>query len=189
VSVVSYDAATGRATTTWVSDGGRFGPPPANHTFTATLSYDTPTGRLASVSYSNGTHVDFAVVDLGRPGVVLANTATTNIDLDVVARSPAGRLNEEITANAAGTWVDANPAGPNFTYDAAGRLAESWDNQVRTTYNYGTASCGEATAGKNTNLVSSTRGTTTTSYCYDRADRWCPAAPSRPSPTTTTATP
>jgi RHS repeat-associated protein len=175
LSGVAYDAATGRAASTTVTDGGLFGTPPANHTLTATHNYDGPTGRLASVSYSNGTHVDFTVDELGRPAAVVAATATTNIDADLVARSLAGRITEEITVNAAGNaFVDANPAGPNYAYDPAGRLTESWDNQIRTTYNYGTATCGEATTGKNTNLVSSTRGTTTTSYCYDRADRVIP---------------
>jgi RHS repeat-associated protein len=174
-SLSAYDPATGRLSSMQVSDGGFLAPPPATHAFSAMPSYDAVTGRLTGVTYSNGSSSVLSYDSGGRPASVsYTGPGGTGIGLDALTRSPAGRVVDQVTLNATG-FVDANPAGPNYGYDGAGRLTEWWDAGTKVTHGYGTATCGEAAAGKNTNLTSITRqGQAAETYCYDLADRIAP---------------
>ena len=75
--------------------------------------------------------------------------------------------------------VDPQPGAPNYQYDGAGRL--TWakvrqsgaPNTREYTYNFApTGGCGlNAAAGKNTNRTSIVDAGTTSTFCYDFADR------------------
>ena len=105
-----------------------------------------PGGRLVGVSWS------------------LASGAAVT---DTVARSPAGRV-----VDGAVDGVDVH-GGDNYVYDGAGRLVAAWVPGHTLAYGYAaTGGCGtSAGAGANTNRTSVTDNGTTTSYCYDMADR------------------
>jgi RHS repeat-associated protein len=72
-------------------------------------------------------------------------------------------------------------AGDDFTYDAVGRLTTA--SVPGQTYNYSfatTASCSSRMGvGRNTNRTSMVVGATTTTYCYDEADRLVSTTDSR----------
>jgi RHS repeat-associated protein len=136
-------------------------------------SYDTA-GELAGVSYpggvgnaGNGTNLGGLATDpAGRP-VGLAWALQGSTVTDTVVRDQAGRVVEETLDG-----VDHGPGVPNFVYDGAGRLTSALVPGHAYTYGYGPAGCGTLTdAGKNTNRTSMTDNATTTSYCYDHADR------------------
>lgn len=137
----------------------------------------TTAGELASVAYptgagntGNGTTLTTIAKDpAGRlTGLTWTLAAGTTVT-DAVTRSQSGRVIDETIDG-----VDAYPAGQNFTYDAAGRLATA--RVPGHTYTYGYAAsggCGVATAaGKNTNRTTLVvDGGTPVTYCYDHADR------------------
>jgi len=87
---------------------------------------------------------------------------------DAVTRSQSGKVIDESIDGA-----DVH-AGNNFAYDGAGRLSAAWAGTHAYTYAYDASSpsCTKATAaGKNTNRTSATVDATTTTYCYDAADK------------------
>ena len=141
----------------------------------AQASYDAG-GDLASVSYpgglangGNGSALAVARDGAGRTarltwtgagGAVLAESEVT--------RSQSGKVVDERIDG-----TDADAAGPNYTYDAAGRLRSARVPGHALSYAYDpSGGCGPlASAGNNTNRTSVTDNGATTTYCYDNADR------------------
>ena len=157
-----YDPSTGRATTTTL-DG----------TTVSTSSYDSA-GRIATVSYGNGTSTEAGYDSSGRQNAVtITDKQGASGENDTF--SAAGRLaDQQVFTGSA--FTDANPAGANYVYDGAGRLTQADLPGVAYAYGYGpTTGCPANDAGANTNrstaTVATSGGSTTTSYCYDAADR------------------
>jgi RHS repeat-associated protein len=155
---LTYDAA-GRAdtqvlgTTTTLSDA----------------TYDT-FGELTSVAYSNGTRLanvnrdqmgNVTSVKWNQPGFVL-------LAKDSLTRSQSGRVIDQMLDNA----DDANLAGNNYVYDAAGRLIHAWTWGHELDYSFA-GGCGAASlvAGRNTNRTAVTDNSVTRTYCHDTADK------------------
>jgi RHS repeat-associated protein len=148
----------------------------------ASATYDTTSGRLTNVSYptgtgniGNGTTGTFGIDNLGRPNAMTWNgPGGTLLTSDTVTRSLAGDVKDESIDG-----VDAYVTGDNFTYDAANRLTAARVSAHTYTYNYAAAGgCGTDTAaGLNSNRTSMVDNTTTTTYCYDNADRLTSTTP------------
>ncbi len=161
-------------------------PVPASWTTLSTLTYDT-WGRNTTVVYDNGVTTTFGFDTWQRPNSVTHTKAGATLFSDTVVRSVAGRIIDR-TVNG----VDPNTGGSNYTYDGAGRLT-AWSERdvagaqnVSGTYSFayagGTlpASCSgisgvNVLAGLNSNRTTQTvtqgGSTTTTTFCYDFADR------------------
>ncbi|MFB9902390.1 PA14 domain-containing protein [Allokutzneria oryzae] len=141
----------------------------------STVGYDAA-GEMASADYSNGTGLKAIGKDAaGRVTSLTWKLASGEI-VSSVARSRSGVITDESLGGA-----DARPSGPNYRYDAAGRLTEAWVAGHQFTYDFTSPAAAEcptgtqANAGANTNrmrLVDVTAsGTAETRYCYDAADR------------------
>jgi YD repeat-containing protein len=137
----------------------------------------TAGGELASVDYDNGTRLARVGRDTaGRLTELDWQLANGKHVVSKVQRSRAGTVVDESLGGA-----DARPDGPNYRYDAAGRLVESWVAGHHYGYDYVSASAAgcpagtRADAGRASNLIALTdvmpAGTETTRYCYDGADR------------------
>ncbi len=95
---------------------------------------------------------------------------------DAVVRSQSGRILQD-------TLTDGTtPYTSTYSYDTVGRLVTAVIPNHTLSYGFGTASCGNANAGKNGNRSSQTdvytapgsgspTSTTTIGYCYDSTDR------------------
>ncbi len=142
----------------------------------AVSGYDT-SGELASVSYANGSSL--ASIGKDPSGAVTSLDWRTSDGHDVAAgvtRTIAGTITNE-TLNG----VDPNTGGPDYIYDAAGRLVQAYATGHHYTYDLtstASSSCPtgtQANAGMNTNRIrlldQTSSGTATTDYCYDAADR------------------
>ncbi|MBM0274416.1 PA14 domain-containing protein [Micromonospora tarensis] len=142
----------------------------------ATSEYSAA-GELRSVRYANGT----ALSEVGRDATGRVTRLTWSLRngqrvVSAVERSRAGTVVDDQLAG-----VDARPSGPNYRYDAAGRLTEAWVVGHHFGYDYTSASassCPTGTApnaGANSNAVAvadeTTAGRAVTSYCFDSADR------------------
>ncbi|MGW4065472.1 PA14 domain-containing protein, partial [Amycolatopsis sp. NPDC004747] len=157
-------------------DAGRLLSTKLGGTTFATANYNT-SGELAGVTYGNGSSL--ANVDRDTAGRLTGLTwktsgaATTTVS---VSRTRAGTIFDETLPGDVG-----NPSGPDYSYDAVGRLTDAWVRGHHFTYDFtssGAASCpagAVAAAGANSNRVKMTdtvgTTTTTTGYCYDSADR------------------
>jgi RHS repeat-associated protein len=143
----------------------------------ATVGYDTA-GELTSVAYANGSSLS-AVGKDPSGGRVTSLTWRTSDQVSVtstVSRSRAGMVVDESLGG-----VGPRPGGPNYVYDALGRLTQAWVSGHHYTYDFtslapaGCPSDTQGTAGMNTNRVrfldETTAGTGETGYCYDAADR------------------
>ena len=138
----------------------------------ATVAYDTA-GELVSVAYpANNTALAALTRDpVGRvTGVTWALAGGVTLT-DTVSRSQAGRVVDESVDG-----TDADPTGPNFAYDAVGRLSAARVPGHTLAYGYtdqgaGCPGVGAIPSGRNTNRTFLTDNTVTTSYCYDHADR------------------
>ncbi len=189
-TTTSYDLA-GRVTDTVApGDGrhtdydavGRVSSQKAGTSPSTLLTVATPTynqfNELASAAYptgtgngGNGTTATLAYDDFHRKNSVSYTQGSTLLASDAVTYTRSGRINNQIIDG-----VDVNPSN-NFTYDTAGRLTAASVPGHNLSYNFGnTASCPSysgsylATSGANSNRASAT-DTTTTTYCYDAADR------------------
>jgi YD repeat-containing protein len=142
----------------------------------ATVKY-TPGGEVAGVTYANGTSLADVVRDTAGRVTTLTWKLSDNKQVSsTVKRTKAGTIVDESLAG-----VDARPGGPNYVYDAAGRLVQAYTTGHHFTYDFtsqSSKSCPAGTepnAGRNNNAVrvlDETRsGTATTEYCYDNADR------------------
>jgi len=144
-------------------------------TSAVTVAYDPTTKLFASAAYSNGTSSSItrdpstgATIGLGwafptsQPGIT-----------DTVVRSQSGRILQDNLTD--GTSTDTS----TYSYDAVGRLITAQIPGHILSYGFGaTTGCGTGTdpsAGMNGNRSSFVdqhgTTTTTTSYCYDNADR------------------
>ena len=136
----------------------------------ATPSYDT-SGRLSGVTYPTAGSQALAISrdTLGRTigtDYTLGN-GTTHLT-DTVTRSQSGQITS-------GTELGASKA---YTYDKAGRLTAATIGANTYGYSFAAPSgttCNQASANlnshKNSNRTSQTINGTTTTYCYDQADR------------------
>ncbi|MFI0470177.1 PA14 domain-containing protein [Saccharopolyspora sp. 5N102] len=144
-------------------------------TVLAMPGYDAA-GELASVNYGSGTSLTTIGKDqAGRVTSLAWRKPDATQVVSTVTRSRAGTITDETLAG-----TDARPTGPNYLYDAAGRLTEAWVTGHHYTYDFTTAPTGcptgtQANAGANTNRLrlvdAAGSGTTETGYCYDAADR------------------
>ncbi|MEU8824343.1 PA14 domain-containing protein [Streptomyces sp. NPDC048636] len=140
----------------------------------ATVALDEG-GQLEKVAYAGGAKL---AVRRDAAGRITAKDWTLADGRELpsrVTRARSGVVTDESTAG-----EDPREDGPNYRYDAAGRLVDAWVTGHH--YGYGftgaPADCPEGTeagAGDNGNRLRLTDrtadGTTTTGYCYDAADR------------------
>ncbi|MEU4210577.1 PA14 domain-containing protein [Streptomyces sp. NPDC026206] len=141
----------------------------------AETRYDTG-GDIAGVTYANHTRLDVARDPAGRIVTKNWTLADGRTLASKVTRSRSGTVVDESTAG-----EDARPDGPDFRYDAAGRLTDAWVTGHHYSYDFTSdapAGCPQGTranAGANGNrvrLLDRTKsGTAETGYCYDGADR------------------
>ncbi|MFI6641781.1 PA14 domain-containing protein [Streptomyces sp. NPDC050504] len=141
----------------------------------AETGYDAG-GALERVRYGNGTQLSVGRDEAGR--VVAKNWTLAD----------GGKLPATVRRSQSGTVVDESVAGkegradgPDFEYDAAGRLVRAWiagHEYSRDFTAQAPADCpsgSRANAGLNGNVVRATdrtaTSTVTTGYCYDDADR------------------
>ncbi|MFI6137953.1 PA14 domain-containing protein [Streptomyces griseus] len=133
-------------------------------------------GSLRSVRYANGMRLSVARDEAGRitaKNWVLADGTERTSE---VTRSRSGAVVDESLAG-----QESGPGGPDFRYDAAGRLVEARITGHTYTRDFTAPSAGEcpdgtrANAGANGNVARLTDrtadGSTVTGYCYDDADR------------------
>ncbi|MFJ9843497.1 PA14 domain-containing protein [Kitasatospora sp. NPDC101155] len=163
VKTVQYDAA-GRVTT--VSFGA---------TMLATARYDEG-GDIAGATYANGTRLDVGRDPEGRTVAKNWTLADGRTLSGTVTRSRSGTVVKESTAG-----EDPRPDGPDYRYDAVGRLTDAWVTGHHFTYDFTSpapAACPAGTsanAGANGNRVRlldrTESGTAETGYCYDGSDR------------------
>ncbi|QFZ24798.1 hypothetical protein EKG83_40080 [Saccharothrix syringae] len=142
----------------------------------ATATY-TAAGELASVAYANGSSL--SAVGRDGTGATTSHTWRTGDGASVVSAVTRTRAGTVVDESLAG--VDARPTGPNYAYDAVGRLTEAWVAGHHYTYDFTSsapAACPAGTkadAGLNTNRVrlldETASGVVETGYCYDAADR------------------
>jgi RHS repeat-associated protein len=177
-TVTGYDATALLATTAMPTVAG---------TVLASVSFDA-IGRATTVTYASGVTSSTGFDGLQRVNSLTHAKGATPVTANTVARNPAGQIVDDTVDG-----VDANPAGANYTYDNAGRLVD-WSvrdpesgNVTHGTYNFASYSQGtpagcagsgwfDAYAGRNSNRLEARvqlngGAWSTTSYCYDHADR------------------
>ncbi|MFJ9887215.1 PA14 domain-containing protein [Streptomyces sp. NPDC091287] len=142
-------------------------------------------GQTDTVRYGNRTRLAVERDPAGRITAKRWTLADGRTRASEVVRSRSGKVVDETTDG-----VDARPDGPNYRYDAAGRLIQAWVPGHAYTYDFTSAadsSCPAGTrrdAGANGNrmrlLDRTTAGTKTTTYCYDNADRLLATTGDRP---------
>lgn len=191
MSVSAFDPVTGRLTS--VTDtvgvhgytydrGGRLTVQTLNGDTIAQPTYGGPGGpdphALQHVDYPSGA----GNAGNGTRGSITRNTNGNTIWLawtvvaggatitsDAVVRSRSGRILDRSIDGA-----DPHPAGNNYTYDGAGRVAVARVGGNVFQYGFaGTGGCGTAAAaGKNANRTSITINSSVAgTFCYDSADR------------------
>jgi RHS repeat-associated protein len=140
----------------------------------ATVTYDAYS-RIDHVDYNNASQMKVTPgYDTMKRNNSLAYTmgnGTTTIS-DTATFSQSGRVLGNTTASGSAQLASG------YTYDKAGRLTAATVGTNTYGYGYGTqnASCGTGAgtnpnSGKNGNRTSQTINGTTTTYCYDNADR------------------
>jgi RHS repeat-associated protein len=168
-----FDVGTGRLTAQKL-DGEKLAAPGYNADGElASVGYPTGTGKGG-----NGTSLSIGRDDVGRTtSLTWLQANGSALTSDEVTRSQSGRVIDQKVDG-----VDPYVAGPNFEYDAVGRLKVGRVPSRVSTYDYAsTGGCGAlATAGKNTNRTSMTiNGGAATTYCYDAADKLTSTTDSR----------
>lgn len=133
-------------------------------------------GSLRSVRYANGMRLSVARDEAGRITAKNWVLADGTERTSAVTRSRSGAVVDEFL-----TGEEGGPDGPDFRYDAAGRLVEARLTGHTYTRDFtapAPAECpagARANAGANGNVVRLTDrtadGSTVTGYCYDDADR------------------
>jgi len=141
---------------------------------TATVSYDGTTHLLSSVAYANGTSLGSITRDSSTgatTAIAWAFPGTQPGITDSVIRSQSGRILQDALTD------DTSTDTSTYSYDAAGRLIQAAIPGHQLSYGFaGSGGCGANTAaGKDGNRTSFVdqhgTTTTTTTYCYDNADR------------------
>jgi RHS repeat-associated protein len=175
--VVPPNAADPAQVTTYTNDdASRLLAVKLGGTVLATPTYDAA-GEPATVSYANGASLSAIGKDAaGRATSLTWTTSDNKSVVSQVARTRAGTISDESLAG-----TDARPDGPNYLYDAAGRMTEAYVAGHHYTYDFtspapSTCPAGSrSNAGLNTNRVrlldQTSSGTAETGYCYDAADR------------------
>ncbi len=192
--VASYTDVWAKTTTSTYDQAGRrtdtAGPAGAVHTtydqagrvktqsldgaLLATATYDGA-GELASAAYAatlnGGNGTSLSAITRHPAGMTTGLTWAINGGslVDVVTRSQSAKVVDETLDGS-----DANSPGPNFTYDAAGRLVTAKVVGHSLAYGFATAGgCGaQGAPGRNTNRTSVTDNTgIPTTYCYNQADQ------------------
>ncbi|MEV6871487.1 PA14 domain-containing protein [Amycolatopsis sp. NPDC051128] len=176
-NVVFPNAADAAQLTTFTyDDAGRLQTTKLGETVLASSTYDNA-GEPASVSYANGMSLDAIGRDsAGQLTSLTWKTSNGTTVVSQVTRSKAGTVVDESLGG-----IDARPDGPNYGYDAAGRMTEAYVRGHHYTYDFAGATpagCpggSQANAGMNSNRVRLTdqtaAGSAETGYCYDAADR------------------
>lgn len=199
ITVPSYDPLTGRVTQV-VTTATIGSPQTTAYTYDADgktttvkvngVTYATPTydakQRLASVTYTGGAKLNQITRDVADRTIGLEWTfpAGQTVKNDVV-RSQSGRIIRDTLTKGGATYQST------YTYDAAGRLVNAKIPGHDLTYGFAASgSCGPNTAaGASGNRTSLTdvwtapgqpAKTTTTTYCYDWADRLLSSTVSNP---------
>ncbi|QKV94268.1 hypothetical protein HUT19_22980 [Streptomyces sp. NA02950] len=140
----------------------------------ATVALDEG-GRIEKVSYANGSRLAVRRDAAGRITAKDWELADGRKLPSRVTRARSGVVTDESTAG-----EDPREDGPDYRYDAAGRLVDAWVTGHHYGYDFTAApkDCPEGTeagAGDNGNRLRLTDrtadGTTETGYCYDAADR------------------
>ncbi|WP_184921049.1 PA14 domain-containing protein [Saccharothrix ecbatanensis] len=141
----------------------------------ATSTYKA--GELVSVAYANGSSLS----SIGRDAAGRVTSLNWKFSdgrevVSTVQRTRAGTVVDYALGG-----QDPREGGPNYEYDAAGRLVEAWVNGHHYTYDYtspSAKSCPQGTepnAGRNNSAVriidETGAGKAVTDFCYDRADR------------------
>jgi RHS repeat-associated protein len=141
--------------------------------------------ELTDITYPSGT----GNAGNGTSAAVDYDPLTRRVSAATYSLAGGAAVSNEITFSQSGRYTDEKidgadhrPTGPNFVYDGAGRLVDSYVPGHRYEYGYAaTNTCGANTgAGKNTNRTSvSDTGATPVTYCYDNADRLTSTSDSR----------
>nr|WBO80843.1 PA14 domain-containing protein [Streptomyces sp. SBE_14.2] len=141
----------------------------------ASAAYDAA-GALKDVRYANGTRL---VVRRDPAGRITGKDWTLADGTEHSARVTRSRSGTVVDESVAG--ADARPDGPDFAYDAAGRLVRAFVTGHEYVRDFTTdlpPGCPSGTrpgAGANGDVIRLTdrtaKGTTVTGYCYDAADR------------------
>jgi RHS repeat-associated protein len=167
--VVQFTHQDGSYTYGWIGDS------PATSTWTQTnFAFTTPsTTTKVSVFHLLDQNGWLQIDDADLHQTSVTTTTTTGgtpgtIASDSVVRSQSGQI-------ISGTELGQNKA---YTYDKAGRLTGATIGGNTYSYGFGTqhSSCGtannmNANSGKNSNRTTQTINGTTTTFCYDYADR------------------
>ncbi|MBO0879566.1 MAG: hypothetical protein J2P17_04190 [Mycobacterium sp.] len=175
----------GTIANTYDSNSGALATVSVNSSLMATTHYDTATGRLASVTYANGTAGTVGYDAFGaQNSLVFTNTASgILIAGNKTTRSPGGRITSELQDINGTSLTNPNPAGPDaadYAYDGAGRLTSAYYAGALATYSYAVNAAGDNCAnpsqGANTNRTNVTITPTggnpsNTHYCYNAADQ------------------
>lgn len=173
-STVTPPGGTALTTTTTYNSDGQVETIAEGQTILADPTYDSSTGEIAGVAYSNGSQLTAltrnpAGAATGQSWAFPNGQASVT---DAVFRSQSGRI-------VANTLTDGGTAyASRYGFDSAGRLVSAVIPGRTLGYGFGTSSGIGCTtgAGLNGNRASSTdtpndAAATTTSYCYDQADR------------------
>jgi RHS repeat-associated protein len=165
--------------------------PLGTETFTYNAYDQLVDQKLDSITYAHITYNTYSQIDnvtypaAGQQKVTMARDAlgrlnsltytlgdgTTTVS-DVATRTQSNQVTQDVvTSGSNSLWY-------NYTYDTAGRITGTTVGPHSYTYGYGTESstCNSVTgnntnAGKNGNRTTQTIDGTTTTFCYDQADR------------------
>jgi RHS repeat-associated protein len=194
--VVSYTDVWGKTTTTSYDQAGRplsVNDTAGSHTFVYDDAGRVTTEKIGGQPIATATYVNGELAGATYPSgagnagngtsLAIGRAANTGSVTDLTWKKPDQSLltSDSVTYSQSGRIVDetidgtfdARPGNPNFAYDAVGRLTGAWVTGHTLSYAFsGSGGCGpNSAAGKNTNRTSAVDNGTTTSYCYDNADR------------------
>ncbi len=132
-------------------------------------------GQLSTVNFGNGVEASYTYNDYGaESGVSYANSTTgAPIASENVQFTLAGR---ELTDGYNGATSSNPNGGPDFTYDAAGRLTLAYVPGEEVYNNYGSIGCAQPNLGLDTNVsetitVPTSGSATAVQSCYNGSDR------------------
>jgi RHS repeat-associated protein len=136
----------------------------------ATPNYDT-NSELAWIAYGNGTSLGTAAAPIQRDAqgrtkkIVWNKGAQVLVSDEITTYSQSGRVKTSTITPCTGA-----PTVSDDTYDAAGRLIAATVGTNTFQYGFGSATCGVAVAGANSNRTSITTNGSTLNFCYDNSD-------------------
>jgi YD repeat-containing protein len=105
------------------------------------IAYSTSTGRLLNVAYANSTTLTVGYDPYGSlTSETFTGPGSSRVLGDQITKSLAGRVIDQTTDTGGANLVDFNPAGPNYSYDAAGRLTGAAVDANNETWSFGAQS-------------------------------------------------